>query len=146
MTEPTLAQGLSERASLAKLIENLSDEEMFKLVDVVGIQAMLDMVITALTSRFVPERAGGQNAVVQWDVTDADGETHSFVLTVEDGVMTGAVGTAAEPRMTLSMAVPVFLRFLADTIDPMQAFMGGQLTLAGDIQFALAFQGWLRTD
>lgn len=146
MTDPTLTASLSERASLAKLIENLSDEEMNKLAEAVGMPALFEMVIAALVSRFEPERAAGQNAVVQWDVTDAAGETHSFVLTVEDGKMTGEVTTSPNPRMTLGMPIPVFLQFLAGTVDPMQAFMGGQLTLAGDMSFALSFQTWIRTD
>lgn len=136
----------SDRASLAKLIENLSDEDMYKFADVVGMPNMLGMVIAALTSRFQAEAAGGQSAVVQWDVLDADGAKHSFVLTVEDGAMTGEIGTAPAPRMTLGTTVPVFLQFLAGTIDPMQAFMGGQFTVAGDMAFALSFQAWINTD
>lgn len=136
----------SDRASLAKLIENLSDEDMYRFADVVGMDNMLAMVIEALTSRFQAEAAAGQNAVVQWDVLDAEGAKHSFVLTVADGAMTGATGTAEAPRMTLGTTVPVFLQFLAGTVDPMQAFMGGQFTVAGDMAFALSFQSWIRTD
>jgi len=142
----SLTQSLGDRTSLARMIENLSEDEMYKLVDAVGIPTMFEMVIGALTSRFDPERAGGQSAVVQWDVTDADGDKHSFILAIEDGKMTGEIGTSPAPRMTLGMPVPVFLQFLAGTVDPMQAFMGGQLTLAGDMAFAMTFQTWIRTD
>lgn len=140
------AQSFGDRASLAKLIEDLPDEDLYKFADVVGMSNMLEMVIGALTSRFRPEVAGAQSAVVQWDVVDADGDAHSFVLTVNDGVMTGEIGTADTPRMTLRTPVPVFLQFLAGTIDPVQAFMGGQLSLDGDMAFALSFQGWINTD
>lgn len=142
----TVPSNFSDRDSLAKLIENLSDEELYKLADTIGMDNMLEMVIGALTSRFQSEAAGDQSASVQWDVIDADGSTHSFVLEVEDGRMTGSRGTTPTPRMTLVTQVPVFLQFLAGTVDPMQAFMGGQLNLSGDMTFALTFQTWIRTD
>lgn len=146
MSDATLAGNLGDRAALASLIENLSDEDLYKLADVIGVEKMLEMVIGALTERFQAEAAAGQSAVVQWDVIDAGENTHSFVLTVADGAMKGEIGTADEPRMTLGSPVPVFLKFLAGTIDPMQAFMGGQLSLSGDMMFAMSFQSWIRTD
>ncbi len=142
----TVPSNFSDRDSLAKLIENLSDEELYKLADTIGMDNMLEMVIGALTSRFQSEAAGDQSAAVQWDVIDAAGATHSFVLEVEDGRMTGSLGTTPTPRMTLVTQVPVFLQFLAGTVDPMQAFMGGQLNLSGDMTFALTLQTWIRTD
>lgn len=145
MNDPALP-AFGDRASLAKLIGNLSDEDLYKFTDAVGIPNMLDMVVAALTSRFRAEAAAGQNAVVQWDVIDADSSKHSFVLTVADGTMTGVIGTAEAPRMTLGTSVPVFLKFLAGTIDPVQAFMGAQLSVDGDMAFALTFQSWISTD
>lgn len=146
MNDTASSGAFSDRAALAKLIENLSDEDLYKFAGTVGMPNVLEMVIAALTSRFRADAAAGQDAVVQWDVVDADGAKHSFVLTVADGAMTGEIGAAAAPRMTMVTAVPVFLKFLAGTIDPVQAFMGGDLAVDGDMAFALTFQTWISTD
>jgi putative sterol carrier protein len=42
--------------------------------------------------------------------------------------------------------MPSFLRFLAGLIDPMQAFMAGQLQVSGDMVFAMTFQTWFKLD
>ena len=84
----------------------------------------------------------GQSAVVQWDVTDSSGGLHSFHFAVDNGVCTAAVGAADSPRVTLGFGVPAFLKFLAGQLDGMQAFMGGQLKLTGDMMFAQTMQAW----
>ena len=146
LTGASLGDGLGERDALARLLAGRSDADLDQLVGVIGLTPLLEMVVQALVGRFQPDKAAGQVAVVQWDVSDSTGETASFVITVADGTCTGALGTAAAPRVTLGMAVPVFLRFLAGQVDSMQAFAGGSLQVNGDLPFAVSFQSWFRDD
>lgn len=146
LTSSSLTAGLSERAALAQLLRGRSDEELYQLAAKIGMPALVEMVIAALVARFRPERASGQGAVVRWDVTDAEGVRHSFVIAVEGDRCSGSVDVPAEARLTLRMTVPVFLRFLAGQVDATQAFMGGELEVVGDLPFAVAFQSWFRID
>lgn len=135
-----------ERDVLAEMLEGRSDEDLFQLAAVIGMPALLEMVIDALVSRFRADMAEGREAVVQWDVADAGGDMSSFVITVVGDTCSGALGAAAAPRLTLGMALPVFLRFLAGSVEAMQAFADGDLEVTGDLPFAVAFQSWFRTD
>jgi len=148
LTETALTDGLGERAALARLIEGRSDDEMNRFATALGMPALLEMVVAALESRFEPAKAGDQDAVVRWEVVDAGGEASTFVLVVENGTCRGSVGAAdaGEPRLTLRMGVPVFLRFLAGSVDPMQAFMDGGLEASGDLPFAVGLPSWFRPD
>ena len=137
---------LQSRGALRTLLEGRSDEEIQQFVAMLGIGPLFDMVIPAMIERFNAAQAGNQAAVVQFDVRDQEGTLHSFHIDVTDGVCTGESGAAETPRLTLTFAVPVFLRFLSGLLDPMQAFMSGQLQVSGDMMFAMTFQGWFTLD
>lgn len=137
---------LNDRAALKSLLDGRSDDEINQLVSALGIDNLFAMVIPAITQRLDADKAAGQSAVVQFDVKDAGGETHSFHITVEGGSCSGEQGPAASPRLTLTFSMPSFLRFLAGLIDPMQAFMAGQLQVSGDMVFAMTFQTWFKLD
>ncbi|MCX7620018.1 MAG: SCP2 sterol-binding domain-containing protein [Acidimicrobiales bacterium] len=139
-------ENLNDRAALKSLLEGRSDDEINQFVAALGVDKLFDMVIPAITQRLDADKAAGQSAVVQFDVKDAAGATHSFHITVENGTCTGAQGAASSPRLTLTFSMPSFLRFLAGLIDPMQAFMAGQLQVGGDMVFAMTFQTWFKLD
>ena len=86
----------------------------------------------------------GQSAVVQWDVDAPDG-THSRTVHIADGSCKVETGTTASPRLTLTLTLPDFLRFVAGQPDGMQAFMSGKLKLGGDIMLAQTMQAWFAT-
>jgi putative sterol carrier protein len=129
------------RAALVELVEGRSDEEITTSIEELGIDALLDQVFEGMQQAFQPDKAAGQSAVVQWDVNAPDG-THSRTVTIADGTCTVAAGAAESPRVTLTLALPDFARFVAGQLDGMQAFMSGKLKLAGDIMFAQTMQAW----
>lgn len=146
--EPAVQDG-GQRDMLARLLEGRSDADLYELAGVLGMPKLLAMVVEALTSRFRPERADGRAAVVRWEVVDAAGVGHDLVVTVDGDTCSGSVGSdpsGRSPRLTLRMAVPVFLRFLAGQVDAMAAFADGDLEVSGDLPFAVTFQSWFRTD
>src|SRR2546423_8069202 len=131
---------LDENA-LAQLIEGRSDDEINQQVADLGVQTVLGQIFGEMEKRFKPEAAAGQSAVVQWDITAPDG-THTYQFKVADGSCSVSQGAGDSARVTLGLALPDFLRFIAGQLDGMQAFMSGKLRLSGDMMFAQTMQAW----
>ena len=130
--------------ALAQLLEGRSDEEINQFVEAAGLDTILGQVFDAMRERFVPEKAAGQSAVIQWDINAPDG-THSYQFKVADGAASWSKGTDDAPRTTLAFSLADFLRFVAGQLDGMQAFMSGKLRLQGDMMFAQTLQTWFAT-
>lgn len=131
---------VSDREGLAKLVEGRSDEEINGAVGG-NVDEVLDQIFQGMKDSFQADRAAGQTAVVQWDVTAADG-TRSYQLQVDNGSCEVAKGAAEAARVTLGLSLPDFLRFIAGVLEPMQAFMSGKLKLSGDMMFAQSMAAW----
>ncbi|MGH9068384.1 MAG: SCP2 sterol-binding domain-containing protein [Acidimicrobiales bacterium] len=129
------------REELVQLVDGRTDAEIADAVGALGTDAVLARALNGMVDAFVPERAGHQAAVVQWDVTVPDG-LRSWQFTTEDGTASVVEGTPAPARVTLALALPDFLRFLAGRLDGMQAFMSGRLRVSGDLMLAQAMQSW----
>jgi len=129
------------RAALVALVDGHSDEEVTKAAEDLGVDTLLDQVFDGMQQAFQPEKAAGQSAVVQWDVNAPDG-THSHTVRIADGTCTVESGATDSPRLTLTLSLPDFLRFVTGQLDGMQAFMSGKLKLAGDIMLAQTMQSW----
>ena len=132
---------IGSREELAAMIEGKSDDEINAGVGELGTEKVLNQIFDYMAGRFQPDRAGNQSAVIGWDITSPEG-THSYQFNVADGACTVAQGNAEPARVTLSMALPDFLRFLTGQLDGMQAFMTGKLKLTGDMMFAQSMQAW----
>ena len=132
---------IGSREELAAMIEGKSDDEINAGVADLGTEKVLNQIFDYMAGRFQPDRAGNQSAVIGWDITSPEG-THSYQFNVADGACTVVQGNAEPARVTLSMALPDFLRFLTGQLDGMQAFMTGKLKLTGDMMFAQSMQAW----
>jgi putative sterol carrier protein len=132
---------IGSREELAAMIEGKTDDEINAGVAELGTEKVLSQIFDYMAGRFQPDRAGNQSAVIGWDITSPEG-THSYQFNVADGACTVAQGNAEPARVTLSMALPDFLRFLTGQLDGMQAFMTGKLKLTGDMMFAQSMQAW----
>jgi len=139
MADETPAVATQEQ--LAELLNDRTDEEITEFVTAMGVDEILGQIFGAMEERFQADKAAGQSAVVQWDITTTD-QTHSYTVTIADGKCTAASGSAESPRLTLGLALPDFMRFVAGKLDGMQAFMGGKLKLGGDMMFAQQMQAW----
>src|SRR5690242_1183436 len=95
----------ARRAELAALIDGRTDEEITRGVEERGIDGVLDGVFAGMAEAFLPEKAGAQSAVVQYDVTVA-GQPHSYHLKIADGRCTIAKGRSDAARVTLTLALP----------------------------------------
>ena len=132
---------IATREQLGEMLEGQTDEAIVEFVSAVGVEETLGQIFSAMEQQFQADKAAGQSAVVQWDITNAD-QTYSYTVTIADGTCTAASGSAESPRLTLGLALPDFMRFIAGKLDGMQAFMSGKLKLGGDMMFAQQMQAW----
>ncbi len=132
---------IATQDQLAELLEGRSDDEINQFVGAMGTDEILGQIFSAMEERFQADKAAGQSAVIQWDITTPD-KTHSFSVTIADGTCKVAAGAADSPRLTLGLALPDFMRFISGKLDGMQAFMSGKLKLGGDMMFAQQMQAW----
>ena len=129
------------REGLAQLLEGRSDEEINEFATQAGVDTLLGQVFEGMCAAFVPERAAGQTAIAQWDISSPDG-THTVQVKMAEGQCTATPGAGESPRVTLGLTLPDFLRFVSGQLDGMQAFMSGKLKLSGDMMFATTMQNW----
>lgn len=95
-------------------------------------------VFELMPSRFLPDKAAGVNAVIQFDLTGEGGG--QYYVSITDGICTTAEGTAPNPNMTLTGAAADYLGIVRGEINPMQAFMQGKVKVKGDMGLALKMQ------
>src|SRR2546422_8401092 len=113
------------RAELAALIEGRSDEEIARGVEERGVEGVLDDVFQGMAEAFLPDKAAGQSAVVQYDVTVA-GAPRNYQLRIGGGGGAGVKGRAGPPRVTLPPSLPDFLPLRSRKLPPGAAFLAGQ--------------------
>jgi putative sterol carrier protein len=128
---------------LKKLIEGRSDDEINAGLKQSGTEAALDKVVQGMVEAFIPEKAGGQSAVIQYDVTGPEGKL-SYQLKVAGGKAALSKGTPESARVTLALAAPDFLRLVTGKLNGQTAFFQGKLKLSGDMMFAQTMQSWFK--
>ena len=84
---------------------------------------------------FVPEKAVGVDAVIQYRLTGEEGG--DWNLTIRDGKCKVSQGIAQNPKMTLTANARDFRDVMLGKTDGMMAFMQGKLKIAGDINLAM---------
>ena len=137
-----LLEQVNTPEELGSLLDVVNDDEVAAVVRDVGADQVLSRVFAAFPERFDPVRAGeGAQATVQWTV-GFDGTDHRWVVEIADGSCSTAPDSVESARLTLSLALPDFLRLVSGRLNATQAFMTGKLALQGDVMFALQMQSW----
>ena len=126
---------------LGELIEGRSDDEINEAVGEMGTDQVLDQIFNEMQNRFQADKAAGQSAIVQWDITAPD-STRTYQLKIENGSCEVNKGGSEDSRVTLGLSLADFMRFVSGKLDGMQAFMSGKLKLSGDMMFAQTMQAW----
>ena len=123
-----------------EMVEGRSDEEI--LTGITGNEeVLLDGIFDAMKAAFDPSRAAGHGAIIQYDLDTPRGLVN-YQVNVNSGTCTIEKGTTGEPRVTLAMSMPDFVRLMAGVLDAMQAFMSGRLKISGDIMFSQSLTSW----
>ena len=123
-----------------EMVVGRSDEEL--LAGIKGNEeAILDGMFDNMKDAFDPSKAAGQSAIIQYDIDTPVG-IMNYQMKVDGGVCAVEKGAAINPRVTLAINAPNFLRLMAGELDGMKAFMSGQLKITGDIMFSQNIATW----
>ena len=133
----------SDYPSLKGAVEQRSNEELVNAIQQQdgGVDGVLDKVFAGMSESFSPEKAAGQQAVVQYEISAPDG-THEYAMRIADGRCEIEKGRAESPRVTIRIALADFLRLITGNANGMQLFMTGKLKVSGDLFFAQTYQSW----
>ena len=92
-------------------------------------------LMSKMPGAFIPEKAAGLNAVIQFNFTGA--EPGSWNAQIKDGAVKVEQGTYPTPTMSLTADSSDYIKLFVGELDPMQAFMQGKLKLQGDLNLAM---------
>ena len=89
----------------------------------------------------MPERlnaatAAGTDVTVNWEITRDGGEPDRYVVRVAGGACTVEEGQDPSPRVSLKLGPATFLQLVTGNLNPVTAFMAGQISVEGDLMFA----------
>lgn len=119
----------------AQLVAAAEDDQLIEAIREVGTEQVLDRVFQGMEERFLPERAEGVTADIQFVVEDA-GEQHPYLVRVDQGSC-GIEGTRADdPRVTLTTDLLHFLKLTSGQAGGPSLFMSGKLKISGELMFA----------
>jgi putative sterol carrier protein len=95
-------------------------------------------IFDAMVTRFIPEKAEGVNAVIQFNLSGDNGGL--FWLKVAEGACESGAGQADSPKMTLKAAADDWYAVSTGQMNAMQAFMSGKIKIEGDMGMAMKLQ------
>ncbi len=95
----------------------------------------IETLMSKMPGAFMPEKAVGLDAVIQFKFTGA--EAGDWYAVIKDDKVTVEKGTHPSPKMTLTADSGDYVKIFTGELDGMQAFMQGKLKLAGDLNLAM---------
>lgn len=96
-------------------------------------------VFDQLAASFDPSGAADMNTTIQFDLSGPDGG--QWVVAIADGRAQVSRGTTPSPGMTISASADDYIEMIEGRLDPQMAFLGGRLSLGGDLSIAMRLQG-----
>ncbi|HEV3231043.1 MAG TPA: SCP2 sterol-binding domain-containing protein [Candidatus Dormibacteraeota bacterium] len=136
-----MAEQITTPAQLRAIVAGLTDEALEAWTRDPGMDVVLAPIFAGMRERFLPARAAGQTAVIQYDIAGPDGVS-TWQASIADGACAVAQGAAQTPAVTIQMAFPDFLRLVTGKLNPVMAFMSGKLKLRGDLMLAQTQSTW----
>ncbi|GAB4501185.1 MAG: hypothetical protein Fur0035_07260 [Anaerolineales bacterium] len=95
----------------------------------------IETLMSKMPGAFVPEKAPGLTAVIQFKFTGA--EAGDWYADIKDGKVSISKGVHPAPKMTLTADSSDYLKIFTGELDGMKAFMEGKLKLTGDLNLAM---------
>jgi putative sterol carrier protein len=133
----------SDYSSLSAAVEQRSNEELVNAIQQLdgGVDGVLEKVFAGMAESFSPDKAAGQQATVQYEISSPDG-AHEYAMRIADGRCEVDKGRVESPRVTIRIGLADFLRLITGKANGMQLFMTGKLKVSGDLFFAQTYQSW----
>lgn len=120
---------------IAELLKMATDEQILEGFRMVGVQSALDRTFNTMQDHFLPEKAQGVQADVQWVVTD-QGEEHPYLMSIAGGNCSINRDRGASPKVSLTADLVSFVRLIMGQAQGPMLFMSGKLKVGGDLMFA----------
>jgi putative sterol carrier protein len=116
-------------------VKTASEKDIKAQVHAAGVEQVLDGMFKAMQEHFLPERAQGVDAVIQYVVGD-EGREYGYTLAIKEGECALKKEKAGKAKVTLSMDLVSFLKLMVGAADGTTLFMSGKLGLSGDLFFS----------
>ena len=123
---------------IAQLLKAATAEQILESFRALGVEQSLDRTFQQMQEAFLPEKAQGVTADIQWTVTD-EGQEHTYLASIGDGKCTIARTKGESPRVGLSTDLVSFIRLIMGQVQGPMMFMQGKLKVTGDLMFAQRF-------
>lgn len=114
------------------------------MVDQNAAQMSVAELFEVLPSRLDKDAAAGLTRTLEWNVTGEESGVWTFLL--EDGAGRVVSGAADNPDVTFTIEDEVWRAIADGSLDPMRAFMTGQLAVEGDMMLATQVAELFPTD
>ena len=92
-------------------------------------------IFPAMVEHFIPEKATGVNATIQFDLSGDNGGV--YWLRIADGSAETGDGAVENPKMTVRAAADDCFEMVIGELNPLQAFMSGRVKVKGDMLLAM---------
>lgn len=127
-------------AVLSKTVAGRSDRQLQRLF---GSSAAQRVIFTAMARQFNPEMAFGFKGDIVYELTDhsdnggtPDASRWRLKIDERKASASRANGRAADPAVTVKIAVPDFARVIAGEVDPLAMMLEDRMEVAGDLTVA----------
>jgi putative sterol carrier protein len=108
------------------------------------IEKAIPELMDSIPRYFVPEKASGIDAVIQFHLTGNQGG--DWVVKIQNKTCSVEKGVAESPKLTLTAEAQDCLDILSGKLDGLKAYMKGKLKLKGDMGLAMKIAGFFRMD
>jgi putative sterol carrier protein len=99
-------------------------------------------IFEGMPQTFVPERAVGVNAVIQFDITgEGGGQWHADIV---NGALAVLEGQHGKPDLTLTASAPDYVAISTGKLNGQLAFMTGRLKAKGNLALGMKMQGYFK--
>jgi hypothetical protein len=109
-----------------------------------GLDAALDVAFQRWTSRINPERTGGTDGDIQFDIATPDGETRAYTMAVRPGRCESVPGPAQNPLSSVSIQATDFLRLVTGKVSGASLGMAGKMRSTGDTTLIVRMKNWFK--
>lgn len=121
----------------AKLVKR-STNDQFKALEADPVSAkVVDGIFARMQERFKPENfRSSRTSVIRWEIGAKAGDRTYETTVSKQGCEVAEGAHTEEPRCTIKMALPEFLKLASGNGNPPMMFMTRKLKIDGDVGFA----------
>lgn len=136
---------MTHAGEIEQVLRDRSDDEILAWVHSVGgSDATLEEAFWGMKEAFQAERAGGQSAVIRWQILTPERQLATYELEVNDGECTLSRGEHLDACVVLRLELADFLRLITGCLDGVDAYRSGKLIIKGDMALATVLSDWFR--